>query len=354
MQSVRRKISIECLNPFRQPLTSFTKGRSTSQQAPFQFESAVLSVAWLKSWERWYGLKLPGAATTAGRGGRAQFSVKSIASVTQTARFHPAGRANRYSGLANVVYNILTPTQPGYSRGLWDRIAMFDTLVLLTGSAEQSLLSPVLRGNNAELRVLPVTTLNDLHSICVPDLQRARLVAFVTDVIVPAKILSEVRYGAFNFHPGPPEYPGWAPAHFALYERAERFGVTLHAMSEHVDAGPIFDIELFPVAARTTVLELEQMTYAHLARMFWSWAKPLTSQAEALTPRTAMRWGAKKNSRRAYRALCDIPLDISQEDLARRMDVFGSNHYGILPSINLHGFEFKAAVPSDGIENLNC
>lgn len=224
---------------------------------------------------------------------------------------------------------------------------MFDILVLLTGPAEHPLLAPVLRSHNAELRLLPVTTLDDLHGICVSDLHRARLVAFVTDVIVPAEVLSAVSYGAFNFHPGSPEYPGWAPAHFALYERAERFGVTLHAMTKRVDAGPIFDVELFPIAARTTVLELEQLAYAHLARMFWSWAKVLATEAEALTPRTPMRWGDKKNSRRTYKALCNIPLDISKEDLARRMSIFGCNHHGITPSINLHGFEFRAALPSD-------
>ena len=69
---------------------------------------------------------------------------------------------------------------------------MFDILVLLTGPAEHPLLAPVLRSHNAELRLLPVTTLDDLHGICVSDLHRARLVAFVTDVIVPAGVVSAV------------------------------------------------------------------------------------------------------------------------------------------------------------------
>lgn len=227
------------------------------------------------------------------------------------------------------------------------RITMFDTLVLLTGPAEHPLLAPVLRSHNAKLRLLPVTTLDDLHGISISDLHRARLVAFVTDVIVPAEILCELIYGAFNFHPGSPEYPGWAPAHFALYERAERFGVTLHAMTERVDAGPIFDVELFPVAAHSTVLELERLAYAQLARMFWSWANVLATR-EALIPRTSMRWADKKNSRRTYKALCNIPPDIPKEDLARRMRVFGGHHDGITPSSDLHGCEFRAALPSDG------
>ncbi|WP_233358531.1 hypothetical protein, partial [Vibrio cholerae] len=79
----------------------------------------------------------------------------------------------------------------------------------------------------------------------------------------------------------------------------------------------------FRIASGTTVLELEEMTYAYLARMFRRWAEVLAHQAETLTPRRTMRWRDKKNSRRAYESLCSIPLDISKEDLARRMSVFG-------------------------------
>jgi hypothetical protein len=57
-----------------------------------------------------------------------------------------------------------------------------------------------------------------------------------------------------------------------------------------------------------------------------------------------LQWGIKKNSRRAYQAICNIPLDITQEELARRMRVFGGNHYGIAPTIKLHGVEFRAVV----------
>ena len=62
-------------------------------------------------------------------------------------------------------------------------------------------------------------------------LARARLIAFATPVIVPGRILASLGYGAYNFHPGPPQYPGWAPAHFALYEQANEFGATVHAMA---------------------------------------------------------------------------------------------------------------------------
>jgi len=223
---------------------------------------------------------------------------------------------------------------------------MFDTILLLTGPAEHAALAPVLRRHNPRLAIEPIATAEELRAVDASLLRRSRLVAFVTMVIVPGDILAAIGHGAFNFHPGPPDFPGWAPAHFALYARARQFGVTFHVMRGLVDSGTILDADLFPLAPGTSVLQLEETAYAHLAAMFWRWAGALASQAP-LSPRVAMQWGAKKNSRRSYQRLCSIPVDISEDDLALRMSIFGDGHFGISPSINLHGFEFRAVAAAD-------
>jgi Formyl transferase len=123
---------------------------------------------------------------------------------------------------------------------------MFDTILLLAGAAEQSILPLALRGHNPLLTVIPVGGAAELAAMDSDLLGRARLIAFVTAEIVPPSVLARLGYGAFNFHPGPPSYPGWAPAHFALYDQAREFGATLHIMVEQVDAGPILDVAFFP------------------------------------------------------------------------------------------------------------
>jgi methionyl-tRNA formyltransferase len=224
---------------------------------------------------------------------------------------------------------------------------MFDTILLLTGPAEHAALAPVLRRHNPRLAIEPIATAEELRAVDASLLRRSRLVAFVTMVIVPGDILAAIGHGAFNFHPGPPEFPGWAPAHFALYAQARQFGVSFHVMNGLVDSGPILDADLFPVAQGTSVVELEEMAYARLAAMFWRWAGALASHAAPLPPRVTMQWSAKKNSRRSYQQLCSIPVDISEDDLALRMSIFGDGHFGISPSISLHGFEFRAVAAAD-------
>jgi methionyl-tRNA formyltransferase len=225
---------------------------------------------------------------------------------------------------------------------------MFDTIILLSGDVEQSVLPQALRGHNPQLTVIPVRTLAGLDALDTNLLRRARLIAFVTPVIVPADILHRLGYGAFNFHPGPPSYPGWAPAHFALYHRATEFGATAHIMVEQVDAGPIIDVARFPIPADISVFGLEGMAYAHLAQLFWRMAKSLATEV-ALPPALPIEWGSRKYSRRHYRTICDIPLDIPKDEFDRRFKVFGGNHFGIAPTIHLHGVEFRAVIPDEKI-----
>lgn len=225
---------------------------------------------------------------------------------------------------------------------------MFDTIVLLAEQTEHGAFGPLLREHNPSLSIISLTSADELQRLGVALLSRSRLIGFATPVIVPASVLSTLGYGAYNFHPGPPTYPGWAPAHFALYERATEFGATVHAMADSVDTGTILDTHLFPIEDGMSVDDLERLTYSCLARQFLEWAHLLANQPNPLTPRQPASWSGRKSSRRRYRALCDIPFDISKEDLQRRMRVFGSNHFGMIPTITLHGFEFKAMATSSG------
>jgi methionyl-tRNA formyltransferase len=223
---------------------------------------------------------------------------------------------------------------------------MLDTIILLAGTAERCALPQLLTRHNPLLSIMTVETAAELATLDSSLLTRARLIAFVTPEIVPAAILDRLGYGAVNFHPGPPSYPGWAPAHFALYDQATEFGVTVHVMIDKVDAGPILNLSRFAIPAEISVLDLEGLAYAHLARLFWRLAGLLATEA-ALPAVLDAKWGSRKYSRRVYREICEIPVDIQKEELFRRIKVFGGNHFGMSPSIHLHGVEFRA-VPSPG------
>jgi methionyl-tRNA formyltransferase len=207
---------------------------------------------------------------------------------------------------------------------------MFDTIILVTGTVEQTALAAALQGHNPQLVIRPITASDQFTALDPAELARSRLLAFATPVIVPEQVLNGLGFRAYNFHPGPPRYPGWAPAHFALYEQASEFGATVHVMEELVDSGAIVSVVRFAIPPQIDVLGLEGLTYAHLAQLFWNLAQKLACECEPL-PVSDVAWSSRRYSRRAYRVLCDIPLDISREDLERRLRVFGASHFGIAP-----------------------
>ena len=202
--------------------------------------------------------------------------------------------------------------------------AMFDTIILLSSAVERPIFASVLSAHHPALTIIPAETLAELTTLSADTLARARLIAYVTGVVVPADMLDRLGYGAYNFHPGPPDFPGWAPAHFALYARATTFGATAHVMAERVDEGAIVGVETFSIPRGASITSLEGMAYARLAYLFWRLAKPLATRSEAL-PELPLRWSGTKTTRRDYAALCDIPRNISRDELDRRIEIFGDD-----------------------------
>jgi methionyl-tRNA formyltransferase len=226
---------------------------------------------------------------------------------------------------------------------------MFDTIILLTEPAEQDALALLLRRHNPQLTIRAVTSLPQFDTL-EPDLfARARLIGFSTPVVVPRRIIDALGFGAYNFHPGPPHYPGWMPSHFAIHDHAAKFGATLHVMTEQIDAGPIVGVELFGIPPNASVQSLEEMAYRQLAQLFWKFANPLANQCEPL-PELAIRWSGRKSTRRIYAAMCDIPFDISNDDLDRRIEAFGGGQFGMSPTITLHGRKFRYIEPDADIK----
>jgi methionyl-tRNA formyltransferase len=209
---------------------------------------------------------------------------------------------------------------------------MLDTIILLTSAIERPIFASVLRAHNPRLTITPVATLAELNALQPDLLARARLIAYTTGIIVPANVLDRLGYGAYNFHPGPPNYPGWAPAHFAFYRRATAFGATAHLMVARVDEGPIVGVAIFRIPPDVSVARLEGMTYARLSYLFWVLAQPLASSSAPLA-QLPVRWSGTKTTRRDFAAIRGIDLNISRDELDRRIRAF-NDHFIVAPAIH--------------------
>jgi len=217
---------------------------------------------------------------------------------------------------------------------------MLKTIILLTGNTQQQrALAALLLEHNPDLSFRCALTPDDLTGIEPDVLRHGRLVSFTSGVIVPGGMLRQLGHGAYNFHPGPPQYPGWAPAHFALYDNARTFGATAHAMVARVDSGPIVGVEPFEIPENIGVRELEQIAFERLAHLFWRMSREIACEPGAL-PELPVAWSGNKSTKQMYREFCEIPVGVSAAELKRRIRAFDDDFRGIPLTVTLHGRRF--------------
>lgn len=196
-------------------------------------------------------------------------------------------------------------------------------IVLLTGTFEAPALTAILREAAPSLAVEPAHDAATLRRRLDAATPACRLVAFCTDVIVPAEALARLAGPAYNFHPGPPEYRGSRVASFAVYEGARRFGVTAHEITPEIDAGAIVGVRRFDVPEGLKFFDLEALSYEALLALFRALAPRLATQDEPLAPLAGECWSGRVYTRAQAERLAAVEADLSEDEIRRRYRAFG-------------------------------
>ncbi|MEK9672329.1 MAG: formyltransferase family protein [Rhodospirillaceae bacterium] len=203
---------------------------------------------------------------------------------------------------------------------------MPDEIILLTGEIEGPHLAAALGQFNPRLAVRHAVTADDLDDAMAQSGGGSgrRLVAFCTGVVVPGRALEALPVPAYNFHPGPPTYPGSWASGFAIYEGAKRFGATLHVMERRVDEGVIVDVDWFdmPENPKLRYDELEVLAYQAALRLFDRYARHLATDDTPL-PAADIAWSGKKRSKADVAAMRDLPTDTTEDEIRLRFRAFG-------------------------------
>jgi len=199
-------------------------------------------------------------------------------------------------------------------------------ILLLTGDIEGPHLAQILGAHNPALSIVHVGTAVELSEAAADPggAEGRRLVAFCTGVVVPEAVLCALPGPAYNFHPGPPTFPGSWAAGFALYEGARRFGATLHVMEKRVDEGAIIAVDWFDVPAnpRLRYDELEILAYQGALRLFHAFAPRLAAEDAPLPP-CGETWSGVKHTKAEVVAMREPPRDASEDEIRRRFRAFG-------------------------------
>ncbi|MBM10444.1 MAG: methionyl-tRNA formyltransferase [Magnetovibrio sp.] len=202
---------------------------------------------------------------------------------------------------------------------------MLAEIILLTGEVEAPHLSSMLHSHNSMINIVHVDTADQLSAACeiaLPHGKNRRLIAFCTRAIVPERILNNLNGPAYNFHPGPPTYPGSHPASFAIYEKARKYGVTVHEMTAQVDTGPIVAVKWFEISPKMRFADLELHAYKFLVATFSKMAKRLATNALPL-PYSGDKWSGNTSTNEEFESMRKITEDMDEEEIKRRFRAFG-------------------------------
>ncbi len=221
---------------------------------------------------------------------------------------------------------------------------MRDQAVLLTGADEAAFLGQILARANRAPVIRHAPDLPAIEAALTEPAGRRRLIAFSTGVIVPGRLLEQFDAGAFNFHPGTPDYPGNQVAAFAAYDGVSLFGATCHRMITRVDAGEIVAVarKAMPPGASRTDYAVD--AYQAMAELFIEMAPRLTD-FDAEIPASGDLWSGPVRRVADIEAMRWLPQDIDRDEFSRRVRAFEDGEPGSL-RMNLHGWRFRI-VPEE-------
>ena len=202
---------------------------------------------------------------------------------------------------------------------------MLQKIILLSGEVEGPYLGDMLRRFNPALTISHVQDVAQLQAECeAPTTKdgKCRMIAFCTSIIVPGQVLALMDAGAYNFHPGPPNYPGTHPASYAIYESAARYGVTAHEMAENVDSGTIIAVDWFEIPPSARFSDLELIAYKALVALFSKLAQRLATDA-SLLPACGEIWSGTTSTTRDFERMREVTAEMDEEEIKRRFRAFG-------------------------------
>lgn len=215
------------------------------------------------------------------------------------------------------------------------------TLIILTDPVFQPQLITEVRTkcDESDLNVRAVETLSSLSAALDRAKGQTRLIAFCTGTIVPPPILKRLNSGAYNFHPGPPEYPGIFPSCFAIYEDTKTFGATAHRMTDRIDEGEIIGTQSFPLGGTMDRLTLDKLALDNVLLLFQHLLPRLIDLTNEI-PSSGNSWRGQARTKKDFNALCELPSDASQDEFNRRYRAVGEGPDHAL-SIRLFGQRFR-------------
>lgn len=163
--------------------------------------------------------------------------------------------------------------------------------------------------------------------------------------ILSKSIITKAKYGAINFHPGPPEYRGVGAANFAIYNNNKNFGFTVHFMNEKIDHGRIISVRRFKLNNKDTIKTVLHKTYRLMYKEAISIINNINKNSLYLKEKKENKkncWSKKINNLKSLNKFYEISKKITKIELKRKLRATVIENH--MPYIRLHGHIFQLKI----------
>ena len=165
------------------------------------------------------------------------------------------------------------------------------------------------------------------------------LISFLNAVYIDKSVRKKIKINSFNFHPGPPEYPGYGCYNFALLDKVNFYGSTIHIINDKFDNGKILAVNRFEVSYKKLNLDkLIAMTHRSIIKQAKNFIKDILENK--LKINVKFKWKKKAFTKKEFEIAREIKINDSKENVLKKIKAFSYKDYENV-YINFKGFKFE-------------
>ena len=152
------------------------------------------------------------------------------------------------------------------------------------------------------------------------------LISFLNSKYINKSVRKKIKINSFNFHPGPPEYPGFGSYNFALLDKVNLYGSTIHIINDKFDNGKIVNVKKFKFSYKKFNLEkLIKKTHENIFKQAKNFINDI--QNSKLKIESNLKWKKKAYTKKEFEIARKINFKDSKKNILKKVKAFSYKDY---------------------------
>ena len=164
------------------------------------------------------------------------------------------------------------------------------------------------------------------------------LLSFLSPLYIDKSVRKRIRINSFNFHPGPPEYPGFGCYNFALLDKSKFYGSTVHIINDRFDNGKIINVKRFKISYERLNLEkLINKTHKNTLYQAKAFINGILNKKIKISG--SFKWKRKAYTKKEFEKAREVKLNETKANILRKIKAFSYKNFESV-FINFKGCKF--------------